>query len=284
MKTLLHITGCLAAVFAVASCAKEAAEAASAAEGTLVPVTIQASVPAATRTDLDGTTPVWLDGDAIGVFTSDGTLCPQAFTTDDDYSPSATFSGMKPEYSRLSMAFYPYSADAGVDGDVLTLNLPRQQGGTPADAVMVSLGNEQNGFTFENVCCLVKMNIPSSLSVRQVEIVRNDQVSGPFTVDTSDSPFPVEGLSDLSDHQDRRAWVKTSYNLSGTVFLSVLPSSSTRLEMALTNASGKVGFIATDFRTGIPYEAGRIKNLGTIPAGTVFQDAALVANPTATQL
>ena len=103
-------------------------------------------------------------------------------------------------------------------------------------------------------------------------------------MDTSDSPFPVEGLSDLSDHQDRRAWVKTSYNLSGTVFLSVLPSSSTRLEMALTNASGKVGFIATDFRTGIPYEAGRIKNLGTIPAGTVFQDAALVANPTATQL
>ena len=257
MKTLLHITGCLTAVFAVASCAKEAAEAASAAEGTLVPVTIQASVPAATRTDLDGTTPVWLDGDAIGVFTSDGTLCPQAFTTDDDYSASATFSGMKPEYSRLSMAFYPYSADAGVDGDVLTLNLPRQQGGTPADAVMVSLG---------------------------IEIVRNDQVSGPFTVDTSDSPFPVEGISDLSDHQDRRAWVKTSYNLSGTVFLSVLPSSSTRLEMALTNASGKVGFIATDFRTGIPYEAGRIKNLGTIPAGTVFQDAALVANPTATQL
>jgi hypothetical protein len=283
MKTLLHITGCLAAVFAVASCTKEAGEAASATEGALVPVTIQASVPA-TRTDLGGTTPLWQEGDEIGVFTSDGTLCPQPFTTDDDYESTASFAGMKPEYSRLTMAFYPYSAEAAADGDVITLNLPRQQSGTPADAVMVSLGNEQNGFTFENVCCLVKMSIPSSMNVRQVEIVRNDQVSGPFTVDTSDSPFPVEGLSDLSDHQDRRAWVKTSYNLSGTVFLSVLPSSSTRLEMALTNASGKVGFIATDFRTGIPYESGRIKNLGTIPSGTVFQDAALVANPTAEQL
>ena len=283
MKTLLHLSGCLAAVFALASCAKEAGKAPSAAEGNLVPVTIQASVPV-TRTDLDGTTPIWEDEDQIGVFTADGTLCPQPFITSDDGESSASFSGMKPEYSRLTTAFYPYAGDAEMDGDLVFLNLPRQQSGTPASAVMVSLGNEQNGFTFENVCCLVKMSIPSSLGVRQVEIVRNDQVSGPFTVDTSDSPFPVEGLSNLSDHQDRRAWVNASYTLSGTVFLSVLPSSSTRLEMALTNASGKVGFIATNFRTGIPYESGRIKNLGSIPTSTVFQDAALVANPTAEQL
>ena len=283
MKTLLHITGCVAALIALASCAKEAGQAASDTIGTLVPVTIKAAVPA-TRTDLDGKTPVWLDGDAIGVFTSDGTLCPQAFTTDDDYASSANFSGLKPEYSRLSMAFYPYSADAGAEGDVLSLTLPRQQSGTPADAVMVSLGNEQNGFNFENVCCLVKMNIPASLSVRQVELVRGDQVSGPFTVDTSDSPFPVEGVSNLSDYQDFRAWVKTSYNLSGTVFLSVLPSSSTRLEMALTNASGKVGFIATNFSSGMPYGAGRLKNLGSIPTTLTFHDAALVANPTSQQL
>lgn len=283
MKTLLYITGCLAAVFAAASCAKEPARADSAAEGNLVPVTIQATVPM-TRTSLDGTSPIWDDGDEIGVFTSNGTLCPGAFTAEEEGEATTSFSGMKPEYARLTTAFYPYDDDAEMDGDLVSLALPHQQSGNPGSAVMVAVGSEQQGFTFENVCCLVKMNIPSSLHVRQVEIVRSDQVSGPFTVDTSDSPFAFEGLSPLSDHQDRRAWVKTAYDLSGTVFLSVLPSSSTRLEMALTNASGKVGFIATNFRTGIPYEAGRLKNLGSIPAGTVFQDAALVANPTADQL
>ena len=102
----LHTLGCLAAVFTAISCQKEA-DTAAPATGNLVPVTIEATVPE-TRVTLSagGNLPAWTQGDKIGVFTADKVLCPP-FTAKAGGSASTAFSGQKPEYSRLTTAFFP---------------------------------------------------------------------------------------------------------------------------------------------------------------------------------
>ena len=280
MNKLLTL-GCVAAVFTAISCQKEADTASpSPATGNLVPVTIEATVTG-TRVTLPagGNLPAWTQGDKIGVFTADKVLCPP-FTAQAGGSASTTFSGQKPEYSRLTTAFFPYDADATLGASGIGLTLPQSQSGRIADAVMVGTGNETDGFTFQNVCSVLRMQIPASLNIRKVEVVRDDRVTGPFTVSadlriTSSNP---------TSYLEKRAQVAGTSVLSGEILLSVLPSTSKKLQMALTRSDGKVAFVNTTFTSGNGFEAGRIKNLGQASASLTFHDAALVADPTDQQL
>lgn len=278
MNKLLAL-GCMAAVFTAISCQKEPVTADSTpATDKLVPVTVEATVPE-TRVSLEGNLPVWTKGDQIGIFTADKVLCPP-FTAESCGSASTTFSGQKPEWSTLATAFFPYDAKATLGSAGLSLTLPQSQSGQVADAVMVGTGNENDGFTFRNVCALLRMNIPANLDLRKVEVVRDDRVTGPFTVG---SDFSITSETPTS-YLEKRAEVASVSALSGEIILSVLPSSSQQLQMALTRADGKVAFINTPFTSGKAYEAGRIKNLGTPGTSLTFHDAALVADPTDQQL
>ena len=280
MKTL-HALGCIAAVFAVISCQKEAEMAFPVpATGQLVPVTVEATVPE-TRVSLPqgGNLPVWNQGDRIGILTSDNVLCPP-FTAKTGGSASTTFTGEKPEGSRLAVAFFPYQADATLKDSRLSLTLPHSQSGKVAEAVMVATGNEDDGFQFRSVCTLVRMDIPASLDIRKVELVRDDRVTGPFSVGTS---LNVTSAAP-SSYLEKRAEVTGTSALSGEVILSVLPSSSKKIQLAMTRSDGKVAFVNSTFTSGKAYEAGRIKNLGTVNQTLTFYDAALVADPSNQQL
>lgn len=279
MKTLKPIAGILAAVISVASCTKEAEGTDSAARAGYVDVTVEGSVPA-TKVTLDDATPLWQKGDKIGVFTSELVLCP-AFQADAGNAASTTFSGQKPEYSVLSYAFYPYDASATYSKSGMCLTLPRKQSGRIRDAVMVANGNEKDGFHFHNVTSVIRFKVPASLNVRKVEIVRDDRVSGSFTVN-ADS-FGVTATAP-STYLDSRAEIDWTSAMSGEYVIAVLPSTSKKLEMAFTNGAGKVAFVSKDFTSGNAFVAGRIKNLGTVPTTLTFHDAALVADPTNTQL
>ena len=279
MKTLHLFFGSLAAALAIASCSKEAVEVASEAPASFVDVTVKASVPE-TKVTLDGATPLWTKGDKIGVFTEDLVLCPP-FTANAGGASSTTFSRQKPEYSVLTTAFFPYDASATFSKSGVCLTLPRVQSGTVADAIMVGTGNEKDGFVFRNVCSLLRMTLPASLNVRKVEIVRSDRVSGPFTVDTG--TFGVTA-KEPDSYLDNRAEISAASALSGEYVLAVLPSSSKKLEMALTNGAGKVAFVSTTFKSGNAFVSGRIKNLGSFPASLTFYDAALVGDSTDKQL
>ena len=154
----LLIFGCIAAVFTAISCQKEADTTNTApANGKLVPVTVEGTVPQ-TRVTLspDGNLPTWTQGDQIGIFTADKVLCPP-FTAQAGGSSSTTFSGQKPEYSHLTTAFFPYDANATLGAAGIGLTLPQSQSGRIADAVMVGTGNENDGFTFQNVCSVLRM-------------------------------------------------------------------------------------------------------------------------------
>lgn len=279
MKTLKPIAGFLAAVLAVASCTKEPEGTESPARSPYVDVTVEGSVPA-TKVTLSGVKPLWEKGDKIGVFTEDLVLCP-AFTAGTGGSATTTFSGQKPDYSVLSYAFYPYDASASYSKSGMSLTLPEKQAGTVRSAVMVATGSEAEGFTFHNVLSVVRFKVPSSMNVRKVEIVRDDRVSGPFTVNTS--TFGITSTTP-SSYLEKRVEISKTSALSGEYILAVLPSTSRKLEMALTNGAGKVAFVSADFTSGNAFEAGRIKNLGTVPTTLTFHDAALVADPTTTQL
>ena len=281
MNKLLSAFGCIAALLAVVSCGKESSQDLSALDTKLVPVTVEASVPE-TRVSLSQNTPVWVKGDRIGVFTTDAELCP-AFTASTGGSSRTTFTGQKPEWSRLKSAFYPYDANATWGQAGISLTLPGIQGGKAQEAVMVAAGNEDDDFVFLNACCLVKLNLVSSLDVRKVELVRSDRVSGAFTVLPGSSPLQITVPASIS-LSDRKVVYAGNQVLTGDVVLAVLPSSSQKLEMALTDSRGKVAFINTTFKSGKPYEAGRIKNLGTLSANLAFYDAALIDETASNQL
>ena len=136
MKTLQHLSGWIAVTLAVVSCTKESGDSSPAQYTPLVPVTVEASVPA-TKVTLDGNTPLWSEGDQIGIFTEDLVLCP-AFTALSGGSATTSFSGQKPEYSVLSTAFFPYDATATFSKSGLELDLPQAQSGKAGDAVMVA--------------------------------------------------------------------------------------------------------------------------------------------------
>jgi hypothetical protein len=280
MKKLLAL-GCIAAVFTAISCQKEAETAASVAEtGKLIPVTIEARVPETKVTmSPDGNLPAWTKGDQIGIFTADKILCPP-FSAQTGGSANTTFTGEKPEGSLLTSAFFPYDAQAVLGESGITITLPQSQSGKIADAVMVGTGNESDGFTFRNVCSLLRMNIPASLDIRKVEVVRDDRVTGTFTVG---SDFNVTS-ADPTSYLEKRAEVAGTSALSGEILISVLPSTSKLIQMALTRSDGKVAFVNTTFTSGKAYEAGRIKNLGQPGTSLTFHDAALVADPADKQL
>ena len=280
MKKLLAL-GCIAAVFTAISCQKEAETADPAtATGKLVPVTIEARVPETKVTmSPDGNLPAWTKGDQIGIFTADKILCPP-FSAQTGGSANTTFTGEKPEGSLLTSAFFPYDAQAVLGESGITITLPQSQSGKIADAVMVGTGNESDGFTFRNVCSLLRMNIPASLDIRKVEVVRDDRVTGTFTVG---SDFNVTS-ADPTSYLEKRAEVAGTSALSGEILISVLPSTSKLIQMALTRSDGKVAFVNTTFTSGKAYEAGRIKNLGQPGTSMTFHDAALVADPADKQL
>jgi hypothetical protein len=124
------------------------------------------------------------------------------------------------------------------------------------------------------------MNVPASLGIGKVEVVRDDRVTGPFTVG---SDFSISS-ADPTSYLEKRAEVTGTSALSGEIIISVLPSTSKLLQMALTRADGKVAFVNTTFTSGKAFEAGRIKNLGQASASLTFHDAALLADPSDKQL
>ena len=266
MKQLTFTLLCAAALVCAASCQKEFADS----DG-MVPVTISASLPD-TKVAIDGVSPKWQSGDKIAVFTTDGTLCP-AFSTTDGGSQSATFSGSKPDGSTLGVAVYPYDAAVSMSGSTVTINIPSEQDGKAANAVMAAPAGES--FNFQNLLSVVKLNIPSSLDIRKVEILREAPASGKASFNTG--TMVLSAASDAGSSVS----VSTGSTLSGEVFVSMLPASSTKVEMILTNGRGKMALISKNLTSGAT--AGRIKDLGSVPSSLSFSDVALLSSATSAQ-
>ena len=275
MKKIISMLACAAAILA-ASCEKNAAETdIPSQEPVMVPASVTATI-ADTKVSLSGVSPQWSKNDQIAVYTTDGYKC--TFTTQDSGS-TASFSGTKPEGSTLGFAVYPSGSAISVSSGTYTLSVPAEQDGTINSAVMAAkAGSAGDTFAFENLSCVVKLNIPSSLNVRKVELVSESALSGNFTVNGSTLAVtapssPAEAAKSVS--------VSSSSALNGDVFLSIIPSSGKSLQMILTNASGKCVLISKDL--GSALAKGHIKNLGSVPTSVTFSDVAKIGSSTSSQ-
>ena len=241
-------------------------------------VTVEAGFAPETKVSLSGTSPVWTAGDKISMFTSDGTQC--ALAADKGGSTTTTFSGMKPVGTTLTTAFFPYSASYSQSKTGFALSLPQKQDGTAANAMMMGTGSKESGYTFVNINSVVKMNVPSSLAISKIELVRDDQVAGNFTLTSSGSSFSISSSSLVAD-ADKRVTVSSASVFSGDVYIATLPSSSKGYTLIFTNTSGKIAVKSGTFAKA--YTAGTIKNLGTVKSLT-FGDVAAVSGTASSQL
>ena len=265
-------------MMALASCEKTVVETDFNPEDThMVPVSLTGSIPE-TRVSLDGVTPKWTAGDRLAVFTADGTLCP-AFTADQGGSATTTFSGTKPDGSTLSFAIFPYSTSITRSGSSYTLSLPATQDGTLGSAVMAAqVPSGEGEMVFSNLLTVVRVTIPSGMTITRIELQRGDRVSGSFSVDGSTlAVTPAASPSDA----DKRGVVEKSAGFSGEdVLLCVLPSSSKQIDLLLTRADGKMALVSKTLQTA--YTPGHLKK-ATVPSNLAFSDVARIGGSTGTQ-
>ena len=282
MKKLLFLSGALAVLLA-ASCEKKVVETDFTEEIRMVPVTLTGTLPetaeADSRVTLDGVTPKWTAGDPVALFTTSGVRCTDPFTAQTGGSATTTFSGTKPDGSTLAFAVFPASSAVSVSGGTYTLTLPAEQDGTVGSAIMAAaVGPGEEAMSFRNLCNVVKLSIPASLNVRKIELLRDDAVSGTFTV--NGGTLAVTTPSSPADAAKRVTATRSSA-FSGEVYLSVLPSSSKKIRMVLTNASGHSALVEKDLSTA--YTGGHLKNLGAVPSTLSFTDVAKIGSSTGTQ-
>ena len=245
-----------------------------------VPVSVDASI-IETRTSINGSSPAWTEGDQVAFITEDLELCPP-FTANES-GAATTFSGEKPAGSNLRYALYPYDPDASYSKSGIMTSLPSEQDGSFSNAIMVAEGNETDGFIFESVCCILKLDIPSSLNIVRVEAFSEDQITGGFGVYSSEQGLQVV-TSDPSDISEQRAVVTHDGSvISGTIYIAILPSGAKELSLAFTDRSGKVATVSKTLPSRKPLSYGTMKELGTAK-NLSFGEAAPISNSTYSQL
>lgn len=154
-----------------------------------------------TRTTLTPAEPgvshvLWSEEDKIGVFV-DGSAAPSVFTlTDGAGTREASFFGVGRGSSYVG--FYPYGADASLDGEDLHIVLPVEQDyleGSFAEGAypMVAVGGTPV-LSFRGLASVLKVSMKGRHSVTRLVFRPNDsgtRVSGPATVSLSNPSVPV---------------------------------------------------------------------------------------------
>lgn len=243
-------------------------------------VSVEASI-LSTRTSVDGLSPVWSEGDQVAFITEDLQVCPPFIA--DEEGTTTTFSGEKPSGSRLMYALYPYDPSTSYSKSGIMTTLPSVQDGSFSNAIMVAEGNETDGFIFDNVCCLIKMNVPSSLNIVRVEVFSEEQLTGGFGVYSTEKGLQVVASSP-SGISEQKAVVSRNGNIvSGDIYAAILPSEAEKLNLAFINASGKVATVSKALSSGRPLSSGTMKDLGTV-RNLSFGAAAPISDPTYSQL
>lgn len=115
-----------------------------------------------TRTMVDKENHVcWVKGDQIGVFCGDEVVnIPFSFSGMADSGQSAIFKGNLPEGGVPSIAYYPYNAEAILEGDKLSFVLPSEYDYTEnSNAPMIGVKQDDENFIFKHLCGLLKFSI-----------------------------------------------------------------------------------------------------------------------------
>lgn len=192
-----------------------------------------------TKSDLNSDlVPYWVEGDAIGVTTSNDANVKCDLVSAEE----GTFNGSDVEGDGPYHAVYPYSAGNTFDGAVLTASVPAEQtvaaGQSVAPGALVAACvSSTNQLEFKNCVSLMQLEIPAN--IKQVTVTatgENEYLSGKFTMDMSAEELAVvlsESDASLSDTVTLKPEEGTFD--AGTYYISVLPTALTGIRLTFTN-------------------------------------------------
>ena len=208
-----------------------------------VPMQFAAGSPELTKTAIaeDGTSVVWSEGDAIGVFDTQ-------INKFDIIAGAGTSSG---RFSGFALpdaeyyALYPYDTDAAIAGGIITATLPSTQYSTTDgtfDTMLnpaVAKSDASNGLAFEHVAAMFKVNVEGlSSAVKSISLSADQSLSGAYKVDMNQ-----ETWSAVAEASETPAGVflvgKDDADLAaGPYYMVVLPGSYTNLTLTVALADG----------------------------------------------
>ena len=193
--------------------------------------------------------PVWVDGDAIGVYSSsDVNVKCELVSAEDGTFDASDIAGDAP-YS----AVYPHSDDFVFEGSVLKASVPSLQI-VPAGqcvapgALVAACVSSTNELAFKNCVSLMRLRIPAGIKSVVVEaLAENEYLTGEFTMDMSASELSAS----LSENA---AKLSTSVTLqpagdefaSGQYYIAVLPTELSGLSFTFVNKDGDAATVKAE--------------------------------------
>lgn len=192
MKRFLLVFGCGAILAASVSCTKDTTVAPEVKKGA---IEIIASVDG-TRTSLEGANVLWSANDALGIFSGTKFVNAQ-FTTTDDKSASATFTGDATDAegteAAKAFAYYPYAAGATLEGTTVSgLEIPAEQTfseGTFATTLnpMAAVGEDHTTLAFRSVAAVLRFKLTGTDTFNKLILTGNngESIAGAYALDFS---------------------------------------------------------------------------------------------------
>lgn len=208
-------------------------------------------------------TPIWVEGDAIGVTTADdaNVMCELLDVSAGTFNAEA-IQGDAPFY-----AVYPYSADNTFDGDVLTATIPSVQqlaeGQSVASGVLVSAcKSNSTTLAFKNCVSLLQITIPRD-DIKKVVVAattKGEKLTGKFTMDLSAETLAPALAEENVDSTVTLLPAGTAF-AQGTYYIAVAPVTLKSIQIDFTNTSDETVSVKKTVTTTLGRSAG--SNLGS---------------------
>lgn len=211
-----------------------------------VPMQFSAGTPAITKTAIaeDGTSVVWSEGDAIGIF---DTQINKFDLIAGDGTSEGRFSGFALPDAEY-YALYPYDETASIAGGIISATLPSAQYST-ADGTFstilnpaVAKADASNSLAFDHVAAMMKVNVTGVTGdVKSISLSADKSLAGAYTVDMSaDTWSAVAAVSE--DAAGVTLTGQDGGNLAaGPYYLVVLPGEYGSMTLTVTLADGTTG-------------------------------------------
>lgn len=211
-----------------------------------VPMQFSAGTPAITKTAIaeDGTSVVWSEGDAIGIF---DTQINKFDLIAGDGTSEGRFSGFALPDAEY-YALYPYDETASIAGGIISATLPSAQYST-ADGTFstmlnpaVAKADASNSLAFDHVAAMMKVNLTGVTGdVKSISLSADKSLAGAYTVDMSaDTWSAVAAVSE--DAAGVTLTGQDGGNLAaGPYYLVVLPGEYGSMTLTVTFADGTTG-------------------------------------------
>lgn len=270
MKRIIRIMGLCALVAIAATACKKEAQTTSTLKATLTQPTSNAKTGINNNLNL-----VWNEGDQIKVFDNNGE--EYIFTTNDNGTTTATFTGTELDASASYVAFYP-AENASIDGNIIKLGINANQTYAPNSFAagtypMVAKSEAGNlAFTFTSDCGLLAIPVKGSGSIGSIELTgkADEDLAGQLQ-------YTIGGDFNYYDGSSKKVTLNCGGVGLGTdpkVFYFVLPSGV--LHSGFTAVlkdimGGELGTLSTDNNNTIEDQTVRM-----MPAVTVGQTGMVI--------